>query len=117
MNRRQKKKFKKKLGYKKYSSMRHEIINKCIEKWIDNHPEYDCCYSVISRNQKHIIHLYGLKLKLSIPDFNDNLKQNNPKEYTINFSSNPYNRVLEDPFIKDKAIDLYLKLKDSTMPS
>lgn len=82
MNRRQKKKFKKKLGYKKYSNMRYQMINKIIEKRSNDHPEFDCFYVVTSKNNKHIGHIYGLKLTPSIPA---SIKQDEPKNFNIDF--------------------------------
>ena len=105
MNRRQKKKFKKKLGYKKYSNMRYQMINKVIEKRSNDHPEFDCFYVVTSKNNKHIDHIYSLKLTPSIPA---SIKQDEPKTFNIDFRCyHPDNNKIE------RKSDLMKNLIDS----
>ena len=106
MNRRQKKKFKKKLGYKKYSNMRYQMINKVIENLSSDHPEFDCFYVVSSKNNKHMVHIHGLKLTPSIPPVS--IKQDEPKTFNIDFRYyHPDNNKIE------RKSDLMKNLIDS----
>lgn len=86
MNKRQKKKFDKKLGCKSYDSYRSAYYTKLVQSMAGIGPN-DIPYFILSKNKKHIVHFYVLKDCYPI-SVGDGSNTNDNKELNISFRSN-----------------------------